>query len=67
MEFGSVHYRNFKSLKDIGMLVENSRYKTFNVKIKRGSNVIILPLTPRPWDGKGLLGCNVIPLEIVER
>ncbi|EFN74816.1 26S proteasome non-ATPase regulatory subunit 9 [Camponotus floridanus] len=67
LEFGSIHYRNFKSLTDIGKLVENSRYKVINLKIKRGSNVIVLSLTPRPWVGKGLLGCNVIPLEIVER
>ncbi|XP_011881654.1 PREDICTED: 26S proteasome non-ATPase regulatory subunit 9 [Vollenhovia emeryi] len=67
LEFGSVHYRNFKSLTDIGKLVENSRYKTVNVKIRRGSNVIVLLLTPRPWVGKGLLGCNVIPVEVVER
>lgn len=67
LEFGSIHYQNFKSLIDIGKLVENSRYKVINLKIKRGSNTIVLPLTPRPWVGKGLLGCNVIPLEIVER
>ncbi|XP_070156819.1 26S proteasome non-ATPase regulatory subunit 9 [Polyergus mexicanus] len=67
LEFGSIHYRNFKSLTDIGKLVENSRYKIINLKIKRGFNTIILSLTPRPWVGKGLLGCNVIPLEIVER
>ncbi|KAL0100071.1 hypothetical protein PUN28_019497 [Cardiocondyla obscurior] len=67
LEFGSVHCRNFKSLADIGKLVENSRYKTINVKIKRGSNIIVLSLTPRPWVGKGLLGCNVILVEVVER
>ncbi|KYM99170.1 PREDICTED: 26S proteasome non-ATPase regulatory subunit 9 [Cyphomyrmex costatus] len=67
LEFGSVHCRNFKSLTDIGKLVENSRYKTIHVKIKRGSNTIVLSLTPRPWVGKGLLGCNVIPVEVVER
>lgn len=67
LEFGSINCRNFKSLTDIGKLVENSRYKTIHVKIKRGSNTIVLPLTPRPWVGKGLLGCNVISLEMVER
>ncbi|XP_072755761.1 26S proteasome non-ATPase regulatory subunit 9 isoform X2 [Anoplolepis gracilipes] len=67
LEFGSIHYRNFKSLTDIGKLVENSRYKIVQLKIKRGSNITVLSLTPRPWVGKGLLGCNVIPLEIVER
>nr|XP_003700210.1 PREDICTED: 26S proteasome non-ATPase regulatory subunit 9 [Megachile rotundata] len=67
LEFGSIDCRNFKSLKDIGTLVQNSRYKTINVKIKRGSNVIVLALIPRPWLGNGLLGCNVIPIEAVER
>ncbi|XP_018315899.1 26S proteasome non-ATPase regulatory subunit 9 [Mycetomoellerius zeteki] len=67
LEFGSIYCRNFKSLTDIGKLVENSRYKTIIVKIKRGLNTIVLSLTPRPWVGKGLLGCNVIPVEVVER
>lgn len=67
LEFGSIHCRNFKALTDIAKLVENSRYKTVYVKIRRGSDTIVLPLTPRPWVGKGLLGCNVIPLEAVER
>ncbi|XP_011498560.1 PREDICTED: 26S proteasome non-ATPase regulatory subunit 9 [Ceratosolen solmsi marchali] len=67
LEFGSISNRNFKSLKDIGTLVENSRYKNIYVKIKRGSNTFALTLIPRPWSGKGLLGCNVVPLEAVER
>ena len=67
LAFGSIDYRNFKSLKDIGTLVQNSRYKTINVNIKRGSSTLSLTLTPRPWAGKGLLGCNVIPIETVER
>ncbi|CAL7948577.1 unnamed protein product [Xylocopa violacea] len=67
LEFGSIDGRNFKSLKDIATLVQNSRYKTVNMKIKRGSNVIALTLIPRPWVGNGLLGCNVIPIETVER
>ncbi|KAK1132564.1 hypothetical protein K0M31_013947 [Melipona bicolor] len=67
LEFGSIDCRNFKSLKDIGTLVQNSRYKTINIKLKRGSNVIALTLIPRPWIGNGLLGCNVIPIESVER
>lgn len=67
LEFGSIDYHNFKSLKDIGALVQNSRYKPVNVKIKRGSNTLSLSLIPRPWAGNGLLGCNVIPVETVER
>ncbi|XP_023245269.1 26S proteasome non-ATPase regulatory subunit 9 [Copidosoma floridanum] len=67
LEFGSITSSNFNSLKDIGSIVENSRYKNVAVKIKRGSNTFALTLIPRPWSGKGLLGCNVVPLESVER
>lgn len=68
MEFGSINFHNFKTLKDIGELVEQSRNKSFDVKVKRPNcKIDILSLTPRPWPGKGLLGCNVIPLEAVER
>ncbi|XP_014471084.1 PREDICTED: 26S proteasome non-ATPase regulatory subunit 9 [Dinoponera quadriceps] len=67
LEFGSIRYRNFKALTDIKRLAENSRYKAINVKIKRKSDIMILTLTPHPWVGEGLLGCNVIPLEAIER
>lgn len=67
LEFGSISNKNFTSLKDIGTLVDNSRYKTVSLKIKRGPNTFALNLIPRPWSGKGLLGCNVVPLEAVER
>ncbi|XP_043482949.1 26S proteasome non-ATPase regulatory subunit 9 [Leptopilina heterotoma] len=67
MEFGSINIKNFKSLKDVGSLVESSINKNVIVRVKRNANTIVLSLTPRPWSGKGLLGCNVIPLETVER
>lgn len=68
MEFGSVNAQNFKGLKDIGVVVESSRNKPIIVKVKRSEHQnIALTLTPRPWTGKGLLGCNVVPLETVER
>ncbi|KAF7991518.1 hypothetical protein HCN44_008889 [Aphidius gifuensis] len=68
IEFGSVNAQNYKSLKDIGDIVENSRYKQVIVKIRRSSEQnMALTLIPRPWTGKGLLGCHIVPLEIVER
>lgn len=67
MEFGSIDSRNFRTLKDVGDLVERSRYKPIFVKIKRGVNTAVLTLIPKPWSGKGLLGCNVVPVESVER
>lgn len=67
LEFGSINYKNYKSLKDISTVVEHSENKKINMKIRRESNILSVALTPRVWNGKGLLGCNVIPEEIVER
>lgn len=67
LEFGSIVSHNFRGLKDVGDLVERSRYKPIFVKIKRGLNTAVLTLVPKPWSGKGLLGCNVVPVESVER
>ncbi|CAK9822174.1 26S proteasome non-ATPase regulatory subunit 9 [Anthophora retusa] len=67
LKFGYIDCRNFKSLKDVKNMVQNSRYKPINVRIKRGSNIISLNITPSPWAGKGLLGCTIIPIESVER
>ncbi|KAK0095122.1 hypothetical protein PV326_009178 [Microctonus aethiopoides] len=54
MEFGSINSQNFKVLKDIGELVEQSRYKPINVKVKRLDKRVILTLIPRPWSGRGV-------------
>lgn len=67
VEFGSITGKNFKSLKDVGALVENSRNKDVMLKVKRGANTLVLTLTPHSWPGRGLLGCNVVPIENVER
>ncbi|XP_015120213.1 26S proteasome non-ATPase regulatory subunit 9 [Diachasma alloeum] len=66
-EFGSVNSQNFRSLKDIGDLVAHSLNKPVIVKVKRRSDYTVLTLVPKPWAGKGLLGCNIILLESVER
>ncbi|XP_034941343.1 26S proteasome non-ATPase regulatory subunit 9 [Chelonus insularis] len=68
MEFGSINCQNFRTLKDIGDLVEQSRYKEIMIKIKRtDKSTAVLKLIPKPWSGKGLLGCNVNVIETVER
>ncbi|XP_033227767.1 26S proteasome non-ATPase regulatory subunit 9 [Belonocnema kinseyi] len=67
LEFGSINYQNFSSLQDVGSLVANSVNKELIVRVKRDCNTLVLTLIPRPWNGKGLLGCNVVPLETVER
>ncbi|XP_043258106.1 26S proteasome non-ATPase regulatory subunit 9 [Colletes gigas] len=67
LKFGCIDYRNYKSLNDIGTLVQNSKNKPVNILVKRGSNTVPLTLVPRRWHGNGLLGCNVMSIETVER
>ncbi|PIK61005.1 putative 26S proteasome non-ATPase regulatory subunit 9 [Apostichopus japonicus] len=62
VEFGSVAADNFKSMRDIGSLVQHSQGKSIRVVVVRESQVTALSLTPSVWDGRGLLGCNITPL-----
>ncbi|XP_076165601.1 26S proteasome non-ATPase regulatory subunit 9 [Ptiloglossa arizonensis] len=67
LKFGCIDYHNFKSLMDIGTLVQKRKNKAIDITVKRGSNILSFTLTPRRWHGNGLLGCNVVSIETVER
>lgn len=61
IEFGSINSQNFSSLSDIGSLVQLGAGNVISVKVKRESGSHKLALIPGPWDGRGLLGCNIVP------
>jgi len=69
VSFGSVDSSNFKgSLKSIASVVESSQNQSVRVQVVRGRRVVTLSLKPQRWSGRGLLGCNIKPLEdTVER
>ncbi|CAG2056878.1 unnamed protein product [Timema podura] len=67
IEFGSVNAGNFKTLQDIGTVTHYSVGKNVKLFINRENRFITLSLTPSPWSGQGLLGCNILPVERVER
>ncbi|PSN47597.1 26S proteasome non-ATPase regulatory subunit 9 [Blattella germanica] len=67
VEFGSVNSSNFKSLNNIADIVQNSQGRPINVQVKRNNAMVRMNLTPHVWAGRGLLGCNIIPVELVER
>lgn len=67
MEFGSVNASNFRSLEDIATVVRHSQNRSLCILVKRHDKIMRLSLTPHVWAGQGLLGCNVIPVETVER
>lgn len=63
VEFGSVNTQNFQALQNIGTVVQHSEGKPLNVTVIRRGERHRLRLVPTRWAGKGLLGCNIIPLQ----
>lgn len=63
VEFGSVNTHNFQSLHNIGSVVQHSEGRPLNVTVIRRGERQQLRLVPTRWAGKGLLGCNIVPLQ----
>lgn len=63
MAFGSVNTQNFQSLHNISSVVQHSEGKPLNVTVLRRGEKHQLRLVPTRWAGKGLLGCNILPLQ----
>ncbi|XP_027709346.1 26S proteasome non-ATPase regulatory subunit 9 [Vombatus ursinus] len=63
VEFGSVNAHNFQNLQNIGTVVQHSEGHPLNVVVFRRGERLQLRLVPMRWAGKGLLGCNIIPLQ----
>ena len=64
LTFGSINCKNFKDLHQIGELVNDSKNHQIKIKIRRIENDVELILTPKTWNGQGLLGfkINAIPI-----
>ncbi|KFO10774.1 26S proteasome non-ATPase regulatory subunit 9, partial [Balearica regulorum gibbericeps] len=63
VEFGSVNVNNFQNLQNIAMVVQHSEGRPLSVTVIRSGRKVHVGLTPKRWAGKGLLGCNIIPLQ----
>jgi len=68
--FGSVNADNFGALSDVGKETRQNQGKEVRVKVVRNwteerpstAEVVTVKLVPREWSGRGLLGCNIVPL-----
>ncbi|XP_032832519.1 26S proteasome non-ATPase regulatory subunit 9 isoform X1 [Petromyzon marinus] len=60
--FGSVTPQNFQNLQNIATVVQHSERKPLRVSVLRGGSLVTLTLTPQRWSGRGLLGCNILPM-----
>ncbi|KAG7164733.1 26S proteasome non-ATPase regulatory subunit 9-like, partial [Homarus americanus] len=52
-QFGSITCDNFRSLVNISQIIT----------VSRNEQSVTLTLTPRQWSGRGLLGCNIVPID----
>ncbi|GAA6089478.1 26S proteasome non-ATPase regulatory subunit 9 [Tachysurus ichikawai] len=62
VEFGSVNPSNFHNLQNIATVVQHSEGKSVSVSVIRNGQKVRLSLTPQRWSGRGLLGCNIVPI-----
>ncbi|KAK3926090.1 26S proteasome non-ATPase regulatory subunit 9 [Frankliniella fusca] len=67
IEFGSVKASNFQSLLNIGFVAESCINRSVPVVVLRDKRVVRLSIVPKPWMGPGLLGCNIVNCENVDR
>ncbi|XP_038868969.1 26S proteasome non-ATPase regulatory subunit 9-like isoform X1 [Salvelinus namaycush] len=61
--FGSVNTRNFQNLQNIASVVQHSEGKPLSVTVIRNGQKTQMGLTPQQWSGRGLLGCNIVPIQ----
>jgi 26S proteasome regulatory subunit N4 len=61
--FGTVHHENHRQLAAIGELVPlvAEQKGALNIVVLRDHVIHELTLKPQPWDGRGLLGCHIVP------
>ncbi|XP_070759800.1 26S proteasome non-ATPase regulatory subunit 9 isoform X2 [Enoplosus armatus] len=62
IEFGSVNTENFQNLQNIASVVQHSEGKPLRVTVIRDGQKAQMSLTPKRWSGRGLLGCNIVPI-----
>uniref|UniRef100_A0A8D3CHF4 26S proteasome non-ATPase regulatory subunit 9 n=1 Tax=Scophthalmus maximus TaxID=52904 RepID=A0A8D3CHF4_SCOMX len=62
IEFGSVNAENFQNLQNIAAVVQHSEGKPLRVAVIRDGHKVQMSLTPQRWSGRGLLGCNIVPI-----
>lgn len=66
-EFGSINLSNFKDLTQIAEVVKHRQNQQVALRIKRNNRLLELTLIPKAWSGRGLLGCNIVLADSVER
>ncbi|KAK3105800.1 hypothetical protein FSP39_006016 [Pinctada imbricata] len=64
LSFGSVTCNNFQNMSNIASVVQHSKDKPLNVKVRRKGKDFNVSLTPQTWNGRELLGYGIIHLNL---
>jgi 26S proteasome non-ATPase regulatory subunit 9 len=67
VQFGTLNAGNFETLQDVAKIVQHCVNKEIPITVRRKTRYMRMHLVPKTWSGRGLLGCNIVPLESVER
>ncbi|XP_041968236.1 26S proteasome non-ATPase regulatory subunit 9 [Aricia agestis] len=59
IQFGSVTANNFSDITQVHNVVMHSVGQPIQVKVRRGTHILCMTVTPRPWGQPGLLGCQI--------
>lgn len=60
IEFGSLNATNFRELTQISDIVKHRQNERIMIRVQRDNKIHELHLVPQAWNGRGLLGCNVV-------
>ena len=61
LQFGTINSTNFtNNLQEIGQLVQHMQNQRIALKVRRAQQQLDMILIPKPWSGRGLLGCNIV-------
>lgn len=63
LRFGTVDASNHHDLRAVGELVPAAANERRSVPllVSRSSTIMRLSILPRPWSGRGLVGCHIVP------
>ena len=61
-KFGNIDFKTVNALQTLGSIVMENEFKTMKVHFLRDRKKEMLILIPKPWPGRGLLGCHLLPI-----
>jgi 26S proteasome non-ATPase regulatory subunit 9 len=64
IEFGTVSIKTESPLQAIATELPKNEFKSLKIRVRRGEDIIILAVIPKPWGGRGLLGCHLVSVEL---